>query len=84
MMKKSLLPVLEIELGRSNSLPKGKISSITEFQEAFPKIYEVIIDTTERKFRRPSSSKALKRRYSGKKKSHTRKNTVIVDKEKHI
>ncbi len=81
---KSLLPVLEIGLGRSNSLPKRKISSITEFKEASPKIYEVIINTTERKSCRPSSSKALKRRCSGKKKSHTRKNSVIVDKEKHI
>jgi len=81
---KLLLPILERALGCSGSFPKRKISSIAEFQETFPEIYDVIIDATERRSRRPSSSKALKRRYSGKKKNHTRKNTVIVDKQKRI
>ena len=81
---KILLPVLEQALGRTLSLPKRKISTITEFQEAFPDIYDIIIDATERRSRRPSLPKALKRRYSGKKKSHTRKNTVIIDEHKRI
>ncbi len=43
-----------------------------------------MIDVTERKCQRPAFSKNLKRRYSGKQKGHTRKNTLIVDREKHI
>lgn len=81
---KKLLPILEQTLGYSISLPKRKICSIAEFQELFPEIFDVMIDVTERKCQRPASSKNLKRRYSGKKKSHTRKNTLIVDESKHI
>lgn len=81
---KQLLPILEMALGRSLSFPKRKISSIAEFKEAFPDIHEIILDATERKSRRPRISKALTRRYSGKKKSHTRKNTVLVDRHKRI
>jgi hypothetical protein len=81
---KELLPILEKALGYSLSLPKRKISSMQEFQEAFPDISDIIVDVTERRARRPGSSKALKRRYSGKKKSHTRKNTIIIDEYKRI
>lgn len=81
---KKLLPMLEKTLGYSVSLPKRKICSVSDFQALFPEVVEVIMDVTERKCQRPASSKNLKRRYSGKQKSHTRKNTLIVDKEKHI
>lgn len=81
---KKLLPILEQTLGYSISLPKRRICSTSEFQELFPDIFDVIIDVTERKCQRPTSSKNLKRRYSGKKKSHTRKNTLIIDESKHI
>ena len=81
---KKLLPILEKTLGYSISLPKRKICSISEFQELFPEVFDVIMDVTERKCQRPASYKNLKKRYSGKKKSHTRKNTLIVDEEKHI
>ena len=81
---KKLLPILEQTLGYGISLPKRKIGSISEFQELFPEVFDVMIDVTERKCQRPASSKNLKKRYSGKKKSHTRKNTLIVDEAKHI
>lgn len=81
---KKLLPLLEKALGYSLSLPKRKISSIQEFENLFPEIFDLIIDVTERKCQRPSSIRNLKRRYSGKKKSHTRKNTLIVDESKRI
>ena len=55
-----------------------------EFEDIFPEINDLIIDVTERKCQRPSSNKNIKKRYSGKKKSHTRKNTLIVDESKRI
>ena len=81
---KSLLPILEKALRRSIDLPKRRISSFQEFQEAFPETFDILIDVTERKAQRPFSDKNIKRRYSGKKKYHTRKNTVIVDDNRRI
>ena len=78
------LPVLEKTLGRTLDLPKRKIRSVQEFIEAFPEIHDIFIDSTERASRRPSSYKNLARRYSGKKKMHTRKNTLITDEHKRI
>lgn len=80
----SLLPILEKALKKSIDLPTRRISSFKEFQEAFPETYDIIIDVTERRAQRPSSGKNIKRRYSGKKKHHTRKNTVIVDEQRRI
>lgn len=81
---KVLFPILEKALGRGLSLPKRKIGSMQEFREVFQDVNDVLIDVTERKCRRPTSSKNLKRRYSGKKRSHTRKNTLMVDEGKRI
>lgn len=81
---KKLLPLLEKALGYSISLPKRKITSLQEFQETFPEIADILIDVTERRCQRPKSTKNLRRQYSGKKKSHTRKNTLIVSEEKYI
>lgn len=81
---KVFFPILEKALGRSLSLPKRKISSMEEFREVFRGVHDVLIDVTERRCQRPSSPKNLKRRYSGKKKIHTRKNTLIVDEGKKI
>jgi len=81
---KFFIPILEKLLKKSFDLPKRKIRSFKEFEEAFPDTYDIFIDVTERRSRRPSSSKNRKRRYSGKKKYHTRKNTIIVNEHKHI
>lgn len=81
---KVFFPILEKALGRTLSLPKRKISSMEEFREVFQDVNDVLIDVTERRCQRPSSFKNLKRRYSGKKKCHTRKNTLIVDEGKQI
>ena len=81
---KVFFPILEKALGRSLSLPKRKISSLEEFQEVFSGVHDVLIDVADRRCQRPSSSKNLKRRYSGKKKMHIRKNTLIVDEGKQL
>jgi len=81
---KAWLPVLEKTLGRTLDLPKRKIRSVKEFIETFPEISDIFIDVTERASRRPSSSKNIARRYSGKKKMHGRKNTLITDEHRRI
>jgi hypothetical protein len=66
------------------SLPKRKIKNINEFYQSFPGITDVFIDGTERGVQRPSNSKNNKKRYSGKQKKHTRKNTIVSDENKRI
>jgi len=79
-----LLGILEEVLKRKMSLPKRKIRSMEEFIQAFPEIKDIFIDGTERRTQRPKDSKKQKRLYSGKKKTHTRKNTIICTKKKRI
>ncbi len=81
---KALMPVLEILLDRKCVLPKRKITSIEEFERIFSGIKDVFIDGTERRVQRPKSPKQQINRYSGKKKTHTRKNTIIVNEKKEI
>lgn len=76
---KELLPVLEKTLKRQCDLPERKIRSLEEFIEKFPAVTRVIIDSTERPRTRPKDKTTQKSHYSGKKKRHTVKNTVIVD-----
>jgi hypothetical protein len=81
---KKFLPVLEKALGRTINLPKRKISSVEEFYKLFPEVKDVFIDGSERPTQRPRKSKSLRKRYSGKKKTHTRKNTIICDENRKI
>ncbi|MEA2022287.1 MAG: transposase family protein [Candidatus Caldatribacteriota bacterium] len=76
------LPILEQALERECVLPARKINSIEEFTRLFPNVKEILIDVTERRTQRPKNSKQQSRMYSGKKKCHTRKNTIISDKKK--
>jgi hypothetical protein len=78
--KSRLLPLLERVLGRTISLPKRQIRSVEEFFRLFPDVKDIFIDGTERPVQRPRNSKSLRRRYSGKKKRHTRKNAIIYEK----
>ncbi len=75
-----ILPILEKTLGRKCVLPKRKISSREEFLQSFPELKDIFIDVTERLIQRPQSPKNQKKNYSGKKKKHTRKNTIACDK----
>lgn len=78
------LPILEEVLKRRYVLPKRKISTIEEFLESFPDTKDLFIDGTERRVQRPKSSKNQKRRYSGKKKTHTRKNLIASNAKKEV
>ena len=75
---------LEKALGRKVLLPERRITTAEEFFEAFPEMEEVIIDGMERPTQRPSKNKPQRKHYSGKKKKHTRQNTVVTDKTKRI
>ena len=81
---KWLLPVLEQALGYSCALPKRKITSLSDFYGSFPGIKDVFIDGTERRVQRPQKSKAQRKLYSGKKKAHTRKNSLMSDENRRI
>ncbi len=72
----ALLPLLEQALGRKCVLPARRIGSVEEFRQRFPQVKDVMIDGMERPVQRPSRNKSQKRHYSGKKKSHQRKNVV--------
>jgi 5-methylcytosine-specific restriction endonuclease McrA len=78
------LPLLAQALVRVVKLPKRQISSMEEFIKEFPEVKDIFIDATERRTQRPKKLKSNKKRYSGKKKAHTRKNTIISDEHKNI
>jgi hypothetical protein len=65
-------------------LPERKIRSVQEFVERFPQAKEVIVDGTERPIQRPKDNDKQNRHYSGKKKRHTRKHTVMTTPDKQI
>lgn len=81
---KQLLPILEQALGKSYVLPKRKIKSLSEFSANFGHIKDIFIDGAERPVQRPKNAKKQKKLYSGKKKTHTRKNIVACDQDRKI
>ncbi len=81
---KALLPILEESLWRECVLPERSISSLEEFFQKFSWVQDLFIDGTEREIRRPQKTKNQKKNYSGKKKKHTRKNTIWSDWKKKI
>lgn len=80
----ALLPVLEKTLGRKLVLPERKISSIEEFLTKFPEVKDVFGDGTDRRIQRPKHPRWQNKTYSGKKKTHTRKQIVLADEHKRI
>ena len=80
----TMLPILEMTLGRQLVLPKRKISSVEEFFKAFPEAREVFIDGTERPVQKPKKLKKRNQLYSGKKKGTTRKTVVVNDAQRRI
>lgn len=76
--------VIEQALGRALVLPIRKISTIEEFEEAFPEVKDLFLDGTERRMERPKDGKRNRRMYSGKKKAHTRKHILAANDRKRI
>ena len=79
-----LLNILEKTLGETAVLPKREISSLEDLFEFFPELNDFFIDVTERPIQRPKDNVEQKNNYSGKKKKHTKKNTIITNESKEI
>lgn len=79
-----LTSILEKTLGGKMVLPKREIHTLTELLDTFPEVRDLLIDGTERPIQRPKNNEKQKKNYSGKKKRHTKKNTVISGKDKRI
>lgn len=75
-----LLPILEQALGQKCVLPFRKGATMADLLTACPGL-EFWIDATERPIQRPKDSDRQQPHYSGKKKRHTVKNTVVAPKQ---
>lgn len=78
------LLALKKALGYEIVLPERKIHSVEEFIKLFPDVKDVFLDGTERRIRRPKKKKNQNKQYSGKKKTHTRKNVIMANEKKKI
>ena len=74
----TLWPVLKRALAKGDVLPHREFGSVEELREAFADIAELFIDATERSHARPQDDEEQRKKFSGKKKRHTVKNTVIA------
>jgi hypothetical protein len=77
-------PLVQKALARLGVLPHRTFHNVENFREIFSDIEEIIIDVTERHQARPKDSNRQKESYSGKKKMHTVKNTIITTMTKLI
>ncbi len=77
-------PLVQKALVRLGVLPHRTFHNINEFREIFSDREEIIIDVTERRQARPKDHQKQKETYSGKKKRHTAKNTIIATMTKLI
>ena len=73
----ALWSVLERALDKLGVLPARKFCCVEELRVAFGDVYDLFIDATERPHCRPKDDEEQQKKYSGKKKCHTVKNTVI-------
>lgn len=78
-----LLPLLDSALGFVHKKParKHRGRNLEELLQDFPELKELGIlgDGVERPVRRPKDDEKQKKRYSGKKKRHTRKNIILTN-----
>jgi hypothetical protein len=74
----ALWPVLKRTLAVQGVLPAREFATIEELHEAFADITDLFIDATERPHVRPQDDEEQREKFSGKKKRHTVKNTLIA------
>ena len=87
-----LIQRLQIAMNEASVLPgdrpirdrsrRRKISDLNEFLEEYPEIEDLIIDATEQQVERPKRQQ--KSYFSGKKKCHTMKTQIVINKEGEI
>lgn len=80
---KLLLPLLEKALKQLKVLPKRLGGALYAFLQTFTR-YVLLMDATERRIPRSVDYERQKHEYSGKKKTHTIKNNLIIDQQSHI
>jgi hypothetical protein len=73
-----LLPVLQTALGRELVLPTRRTATLEELTAHCPELV-FVLDATERPIPRPQDPARQTACYSGKKKRHTLKNTVVTN-----
>ena len=80
---KLLLPLLKKALKQLEVLPKRFGYALYAFLQTFTR-YVLLMDATERRIPRSVDYERQKHEYSGKKKTHTVKNNLIVDQQSQI
>ena len=80
---KLLLPLLEKALNQLKVLPKRFGHALYVFLQTFTR-YVLLMDATERPIPRSVDYERQKHEYSGKKKTHTVKNNLIIDQQSQI
>lgn len=80
---KLLLPLLEKALGQLAALPQRYGDALYAFLQTFLR-YVLLMDATERCVPRSVHYERQKHYYSGKKKTHTVKNNLIVDQQSRV
>jgi hypothetical protein len=78
-----LSDVLNQALGTEQQLPEREPSKLAAVLDACPAL-EFVIDGTERRINRPKDKQDRKTYYSGKKKAHTVKNNLIVERRGQV
>ncbi|MFZ6016809.1 MAG: transposase family protein [Nitrospirota bacterium] len=81
---KRMEPVLtkRFKLPSIKRLSSKRISTLEEFREAYPDLYEVIVgDATEQEIPRPKNKRKNKEYRSGKKKRHTLKTQIFIERK---
>ncbi len=73
----ALVPVLKRTLKKLDVLPAREFSSVDDLRAAFRDIQDLFVDATEREHTRSQDDEEQRKTFSGKKKRHTVKNTVI-------
>ncbi len=79
-----LSPLLHKTLVRLEMLPRREFKTPDELKAALHGVDQVIIDATERVYRRSQDDATQREHYSGKRKRHTVKNTVLSRLDKFI
>lgn len=80
----ALLPILCKALKNLGVLPHREFKTVEEFRAACDWVEELLIDATERPHSRPTDNKKQRDLYSGKKKRHMLKNTIMATVTKWI
>jgi hypothetical protein len=78
-----LMPMVQKTLGDKFELPVRPAKPASTIEELFQRCPELkyVLDGTERPIQRPKDKKKQKENYSGKKKRHTIKNTILTNKK---